>query len=297
MMARTSKRGWMKVYEIYGVQEAGAVAGLVWQALAFGVGTQVLWWYFTPWTRKLALTVRIIPFQVWAFLLGFIVGVMALMTLCFVVTAANLLYTNVILRYRMARKMVGMVEDWSKVESVLDVGCGNGLLLNTVALRLKKEGCGGRVVGVDLWLNSKGGKDRTMAGTLRTTTLEGTQEYVTCKSGDARNLPFTDNYFNVVVSAMCLNNLGEELGRTTSAAAEQRRRGLEEIARVMKPGGQAIVWDLSYGPQYVKTLKELGMELVSLSEPVSAYMVQSHIVSFRKPKPKLKPKVSSRFAS
>lgn len=136
-----------------------------------------------------------------------------------------------------------------------------------------------------------------MAGTLKTSSLEGTQEYVTCKSGDARNLPFTDNYFNVVVSATCLNNLGEELGRATSAAAEQRRRGLEEIVRVLRPGGQAIIWDLSYGQQYAKTLKELGMESISLSEAVSAYMVHSHLVSFQKPNIQPKPQKSSSRSS
>ncbi|KAG6543459.1 hypothetical protein Mapa_015129 [Marchantia paleacea] len=281
-MGRAGKRGWMKIYEIYGVQEAGPVAGLVWQATALGVGVGLLYFYFSTCTRALAETVKFVPLPAWGFLIGFAMGMMALMAVCFIITAANILYTNVVLRHRMARRMVGMVEDWSKVDSVLDVGCGRGHLLNTVALRLKKEGGGGRVVGVDLWLNGKG-TSKSMASTLNTSKLEQTQEYVTCKSGDARNLPFSDQFFDAVVSALCLNNLGEEHGRSTARAAKERLKGLQEIIRVLKPGGKAVLWDLFHGPEYEVKLRELGMESVTMSESIPAYMVPSHIVAFKKP--------------
>ncbi|KAL2651422.1 hypothetical protein R1flu_019550 [Riccia fluitans] len=281
-MGRAGRRGWMKVYEIYGVQEARVVAGLIWQAIAFSVPSGLLYFYFSYCTRTLASVVRFVPVQLWAFIIGFFMGAMVLMAICFIVTAGNFLYTNVVLRHRIARRMVGMVEDWSKVESVLDVGCGRGLLLNTVALRLKKEGCGGRVVGVDLWLNNKK-SGKTMASTLYTSKLEQTQEYVTCKSGDARDLPFTDKYFDAVVSALCLNSLGEEYGRSTARAAKERLKGLQEIIRVLKPGGQVVIWDMYHGQEYEAKLKELGMENVTLSESIPAFMLPSHIVSFKKP--------------
>ncbi|KAI8529091.1 hypothetical protein RHMOL_Rhmol12G0198800 [Rhododendron molle] len=48
--------------------------------------------------------------------------------------------------------------------------------------------------------------------------------------------PFTDNYFNVVVSAVFLHMVGKEFGGKTVAAVE-RMRGLGEVVRVLMPGG------------------------------------------------------------
>ncbi|KAE9447823.1 hypothetical protein C3L33_20277, partial [Rhododendron williamsianum] len=55
------------------------------------------------------------------------------------------------------------------------------------------------------------------------------EEYVTCREGDVRRLPFTDNYFDVVVSAVFLHMVGKEFGEKTAVAAE-RMMGLGEVA-------------------------------------------------------------------
>jgi len=49
--------------------------------------------------------------------------------------------------------IVGMVGDWSNVKNALDVGCERWILLNVVAMQLKKEGNNGRIVGMllDSW--------------------------------------------------------------------------------------------------------------------------------------------------
>lgn len=175
----------------------------------------------------------------------------------------------------MAQRMVNAVHDWSTVKTALDVGCGRGILLNAVALQLKKEGSCGRVVGLD--------RKNTTLSTLKKAGMEGVQEYVTCREGDARRLPFTDNYFDVVVSAGFLHTVGKEFGSKTAAAAAERMRVLGEVVRVLKSGGVGVVWDLVHVPEYVKRLQELKMEDVRVSERVTAFMVSSHIVSFRKP--------------
>eukprot|EP00246_Nothoceros_aenigmaticus_P005073 TRINITY_DN16904_c0_g1_i1.p1 TRINITY_DN16904_c0_g1~~TRINITY_DN16904_c0_g1_i1.p1 ORF type:complete len:245 (-),score=47.61 TRINITY_DN16904_c0_g1_i1:360-998(-) len=211
---------------------------------------------------------------------------MALMAFCFLVTAANLLYTNVLLCYRTSHQMLKMVKDWSKVETALDVGCGRGMLLNAVALRLKKEGGGGRVVGVDLWLHDVKNRRRSMAATLKTACREGTQEYVTCKSGDPRYLPFSDAYFDLVVSGLFLNTVGKDIFGTSGAqeaALAERFKAILEIVRVLKPGGQIIIWDLHDVPEYRKKLHEVGMEDIKVSECITAYMVPSHVIYARKP--------------
>ena len=125
------------------------------------------------------------------------------------ITLFSLLYTSLILRFLMAERIVSSIDDWSHVNRVLDVGCGKGQLLNTVACKLKKEGGGGRAVGVDIWL-SPGAKNSTaMAIPLRAAAKEGLGTLVTCKSGSATDLPFTDGYFDVVVSALYLHTIDQ----------------------------------------------------------------------------------------
>ena len=105
---------------------------------------------------------------------------------------------------------------------------------------------------------------------LRTTKIEGVGEYVTCKEGDVRSLPFDDNYFNVVVSGVFVHTVGKEYGKRT--------------VEVLNPGGVGVVWDLRlHVPEYVRRLQELKMEDIRVFERVTAFMVSSHIVSFRKP--------------
>ncbi|KAJ6752113.1 hypothetical protein OIU85_002530 [Salix viminalis] len=160
-------------------------------------------------------------------------------TVCclFVFAAGNFFYSAVGLHYEMAQRIVSCVNDWSTVKVALDIGCGRGILLNAVATQLKKTGSSGRVVGLD---RSK----RTTLSTLRTANMEGVGEYVTCREGDVRSLPFGDNYFDVVVSATFVHTVGKEYGHRTVEAAAERMRVLGEMVRVLKPCGVGVLWDL-----------------------------------------------------
>lgn len=106
---------------------------------------------------------------------------------------------------------------------------------------------------------------------------------MTCREGDVRSLPFGDNYFDVVVSAVFFHTVGKEYGPRSVEAAAERMRVLGEMVRVLKPGGIGIVWDLLHVPEYVRRLQDLKMEDIRVSERVTAFMVSSHIVTFRKP--------------
>ncbi|KAI4380147.1 hypothetical protein MLD38_006369 [Melastoma candidum] len=44
---------------------------------------------------------------------------------------------------------------------------------------------------------------------------KGVQEYVTCREGDVRSLPFLDNYFDVVTSAVFVHTVGKVYGHRT----------------------------------------------------------------------------------
>ncbi|EXB37728.1 Demethylmenaquinone methyltransferase [Morus notabilis] len=271
----TTGRDWNQIYSIYGLDQWQTVLFLLFHGVLFTALSVLYLAYFNP---IVAVFERLLfPGGAAArFAAGFTGSVAAISAICLFFAAANFLHSSLLLHHDMAQRMVNSVNDWSTVKLALDLGCGRGILLNAVATQLKKGGSSGRVVGLD---RSK----RPTLSTLRTAHLEGVGEYVTCREGDARRLPFGDNYFDVVVSAVFVHTVGKEHGQKTAAAAAERMRAVGELVRVLKPDGYGVVWDLLHVPEYVRRLQELKMEDIRVSERVTAFMVTSHIVSFRKP--------------
>ncbi|XP_010905461.3 uncharacterized protein [Elaeis guineensis] len=275
--AAAGGRDWTQLYAIYGTDEWQTVAFLALHAALFASLSLLLLFYFPHFLTFLHALAPAAPLPAIRFAAGFAGSVAALSALCLLYATGDVLYSSLALRWEMAQRMVAAVPDWSAVRTALDVGCGRGMLLNAVAMQMKKEGSGGRVVGLD-------GRRETAVAALRRARVEGVQEYVTCREGDARRLPFADGYFDIVVSAVHLSGLGRRAsGKSPAAAAAERGRGLGEMVRVLKPGGMGVVWDLVCGPEYAQRLREMRMEDVRVSDRVTAYMVRSHIVSFRKP--------------
>ncbi|HEX4125471.1 MAG TPA: class I SAM-dependent methyltransferase [Tepidisphaeraceae bacterium] len=132
-------------------------------------------------------------------------------------------------------------------ERVLDVGTGRGLLLIGAAKRL--EGGGGRAVGIDiwrradLWANSE-------SNTRRNIDLEDVGDRVELHRTDAQQMHFPDACFDVVLSNLCLHNI---------ASAQGRRSACQEIARVLKPGGVALISDYRRTAEYAEVFREAGM--------------------------------------
>nr|GEX99433.1 methyltransferase type 11 [Tanacetum cinerariifolium] len=269
-------RDWTQIYAIYGMDDWQTPMFLLIHAIIFSISSLLFLIYFDSIHSSFEhLLPNVFSPSFARFAAGFTGSVTALSGVCLFYAAGNIFYSSVALRWELAQRMVNAVHDWSSVKTALDVGCGHGILLNTVALQLKKSGSSGRVVGLD--------RKNTTVSTLRTAKIEGVQEYVTCREGDARILPFTDNYFDVVVSAGFLHSVGKEFGTKTAAAGAERMRAVGEVVRVLKNGGVGVVWDLEHVPEYVKRLHELKMEDIRVSERMTAFMVTSHIVSFRKP--------------
>ncbi|PKU59688.1 uncharacterized protein LOC110116149 [Dendrobium catenatum] len=275
-MSKSGGRDWMQIYSIYGTDEWQTIGFLFFHAFVFIISSLLLLLYFSPFLSFLHSLLPSLPTPFLRFAAGFSGSVLALSALCLLFAAANIMYSSVPLRWIMAQRMISTVPDWSAVRTALDVGCGRGILLNAVALQLKKQGSSGRVVGLDC-------RREIAVAALRRAGAEGVQEYVTCREGDARRLPFPDGYFDVVVSSIHLSGIGRRPGDSPAAAAAERGRGLGEMIRVLKPGGVGVVWDLIFVPEFTQRLKEMMMEEVRVSERVTAYMVNSHMVSFRKP--------------
>ena len=131
-------------------------------------------------------------------------------------------------------------------ETVLDVGCGRGLLLVGAAKRLTT----GKAVGVDIW-NVEDLSGNRPEATLENTRLEGVAERVEVKDGDARRLPFADGTFDVVVTTGALHNIYN---------AAERDTAVREIARVLKPGGRLFIGDVRHTGRYMRVLRECGLE-------------------------------------
>jgi ubiquinone/menaquinone biosynthesis C-methylase UbiE len=135
----------------------------------------------------------------------------------------------------------------------LDVGCGRGLLLIGAARRLTT----GRAVGVDIWQAEDLSGNRPEA-TRENARREGVVDRVDVRDGDARQLPFPDATFDVVVSGMALHNIYQ---------AAQRQQAVREVARVLKPGGHVAVVDIRHTGEYARVLRECGLQDVKRSAP------------------------------
>lgn len=57
-----------------------------------------------------------------------------------------------------------------------------------------------------------------------------------------------------------------------------RRKALGEMLRVAKPGATIVIWDILHAEEYAAYFREKGIEDVSISDPVRAFMLPSHIV-------------------
>ncbi|KAK7405205.1 hypothetical protein VNO78_06404 [Psophocarpus tetragonolobus] len=277
-MGKASSREWTRIYLIYGMDQWQAFVFLLCQAILFSVLSILYLYYFNEisHTFQSFLSMAAVSGGAARFAAGFTGSVTALSALCLFYAATNFFYSAVPLHSEMAQRIVDTVPDWSTVRLVLDLGCcGRGILLNTAAARLKKEGGLGKIIGLS------GPSPVELAATLRAAKVEGLEEYVTCRTGVATKLPFLDGTFDAVVSGTFVHTVGRE--QTADVAAAERGRAVAELVRVLKQGGIGVVWDLLHVPEYVRRLQEMKMEDIRLSERVTAFMVSSHVVSFRKP--------------
>jgi arsenite methyltransferase len=136
---------------------------------------------------------------------------------------------------------------WRADEQVLDVGCGRGLLLAGAAKHLTT----GHATGIDIWSNiDMGGNSE--AATRHNLQLEGIDSRCTLISVGAQEMPFADASFDVIVSNLCLHNIYD---RPT------RRKALQQIARVLKPGGLALISDYKHTGQYAAAFRDLGLNV------------------------------------
>ncbi len=176
--------------------------------------------------------------------IGLVVG------LIFWLNAGGMVYYSKVGKLRARERFLDLIP-WRGDETVLDIGCGRGLLLVGAAQRLTT----GKAVGVDLWQGADLSGNRREA-TLFNALQEGVADRVEVKDGDARRLPFADASFDVVLSGLALHNIPDRDGR---------RQAVRELARVLKPGGYIALVDIQHTGDYVRVLQECGLREVKRS--------------------------------
>jgi ubiquinone/menaquinone biosynthesis C-methylase UbiE len=130
-------------------------------------------------------------------------------------------------------------------ERVLDLGCGRGAVLLSVAKRLTS----GRGFGVDIWsrIDQSG---NSVDSIRRNADAEGVTARVAPLTADMIALPFPADVFDVIVSSIAIHNIRGQRGR---------EKAIDEAVRVLRPGGRLLVADLSYTATHSKRLVALGM--------------------------------------
>jgi arsenite methyltransferase len=175
-------------------------------------------------------------------------------------------------KFRQRDLLLGL-HTWRGDEQVLDVGCGRGLLLADAAKRIAALNGTGHVTGIDLWSNVDMGGN-SAAATQRNLELEGVQRLCTLVSMPAQEMPFPDASFDLIVSNLCLHNISDRVAR---------RRAVDQIARVLKPGATAILSDFKFTGQYAAQLRELGFSIQKRRGGIVTAFAWLTVVIARKP--------------
>ncbi len=125
---------------------------------------------------------------------------------------------------------------------VLEVGCGPGLLAIQMARKHQLE-----VTALDL--------DPAMIERARANAVAGAADDTpqpTFIVGDVAALPFADGSFDLVVSTFSVHHWSDP------------SLGMGEIARVLRPGGRALIWDLRPGIlPFHPEIHDVGQEISS----------------------------------
>lgn len=171
-------------------------------------------------------------------------------------------------KVKLADKLLSRIP-WRGDELVLDVGCGHGLLTVLAAKRLRS----GKATGVDVWREFDQAENRPDKP-LENAKIEGVGRFVEVKDGDARELPFPDSTFDVVVSGWAIHNIAVGTGR---------EKAIKEMIRVLKPGGWIGILDIEATKEFVSAMHKAGIVSVQRSGPSFCFISPTHQLVAQKP--------------
>ncbi len=189
---------------------------------------------------------------------GIILGLAVLILLFFSIMLSHMYRT---FDYRGKRKLAKIiiegVAEYAKIPDGglgLDVGCGSGALTITCAKRNPKA----TMVGCDIWSGSY--KSEFSKKLCQDNAKAEGVENVRFEEGNAVNLPFADESFDLVTSNYVYHNI----------MGQNKQKLLLETFRVLKKGGVFVIHDLMsksrYGDmdEFMEKLKKDGYQDVQL---------------------------------
>jgi arsenite methyltransferase len=147
---------------------------------------------------------------------------------------------------QMHRDRMLNVVAWRGDEQVLDVGTGKGLLMVGAAKRLNT----GKSTGIDIW-NAEDLTGNNYDNALNNAALEGVGDKVAVLNENAMAMSFADETFDVIVTNQVIHNIYNQPGRFTAC---------QEIARVLKKGGTAVISDWKHMGEYQKNFNQIGLQ-------------------------------------
>lgn len=149
-------------------------------------------------------------------------------------------------KFKHRDRMLRLACDWTGSEQVLDIGTGRGLLMIGAAKKLKT----GKATGIDIW-NTEDLSGNKIQHAINNTIAEGVYAKTEILNNNAMNMSFADSSFDVILTNQVIHNIYNKDGR---------KKACHEIARVLKPGGVAVISDFRHMKDYKRTFDELGLE-------------------------------------
>jgi ubiquinone/menaquinone biosynthesis C-methylase UbiE len=141
---------------------------------------------------------------------------------------------------------------WDEVKQSLDIGCGKGLLLIGAAKRLSN----GISLGIDIW-SADDQSNNSQSATIENAALAGVSDKIQVQTADARNLPFENDAIDLVMSHWVVHNIESET---------EQIKCLDEMYRVVKPGGAIILADIQNVTKYIQHFQILGASEIEFND-------------------------------
>ncbi|OPX64967.1 MULTISPECIES: class I SAM-dependent methyltransferase [unclassified Methanoregula] len=140
-------------------------------------------------------------------------------------------------------------------DSVLEIGCGTGTL--TLASK-ERVGPAGTVAGIDL--------APEMVARAQKKAARNSMD-VSFQEGSIAAIPFPDRRFDVVMCSFMIFHMPDDV----------QRKGIAEIARVLKPGGHLFIFDAVSLDPLIPALEENGITGIEKGQTKFIYMAISYL--------------------